>query len=72
MVEPSVSPISSSSPPSKILSEDPIPELSEPFEDKNFELAIVLSVQPLSSHLMPTSDLGSSNGLDLKSPDNLV
>lgn len=72
MAEPSGSPISSSYPPSKRLSEEPLPELSEPFVDQNVEFMIVLGVQPLSSHPLPTFDLGSSVDLDLESLDNLV
>ena len=64
MAEPSSSPISSSSPPSERLSEEPLPELSEPFEDQNVELAIALSVQPLSSRPPHTFDSESSNSLD--------
>ena len=69
MAKPSGSPNSSSSPLSKRLSEEPLPKLSE---DQNFELASVLSVQPLSSHPPPTFDSGSSVGLDPESLDNLV
>ena len=72
MVEPSGSPISSSSPLSERLSEDPLPELLEPFEDQNVELTIVLSVQPLSSHPPPTFDSGSSIDLGPESLENPV
>ncbi len=59
MAEPSNSPNSSSSPPSERLSEEFFPELSESLEDQNVELAIFLSVQPLSSCPPPTFDTGS-------------
>lgn len=72
MAKPSSSPISSSSPLSGRLPEEPLPELSEPFEDQNVELTIVLSIQPLSSCPPPTFDSGSSTGLHLETLDNPV
>lgn len=54
MAEPSSSPNSSSSPSSKRLFEEPFTGLSESLEDQNVELAIILSVQPLSSPPPPT------------------
>jgi len=72
VAEPSGSPISSSSPPFERLSKEPLLELSKPLEDQNVELAIVLSVQPLSSHPPPTFDSGSSVGLDPESQDNPI
>lgn len=72
MAEAFGSPIFSSSHPSERSSEEPLPELLEPFEDQNFELAIVLSVQPLSSRPPPTFVSWSSVGFDLESPDNPV
>jgi len=70
--EPSSSPSSSSSPPSERLSEESFPELPKSLEDQGFELGIVLSIQPLSSHPLPTFDIGSSVDLGSKSPDNPV
>ena len=72
MDEPSGSPISSSSPASERLSEEPLPKLSEPQEDQNVEFMIVLSVQPLSSRPPPTFDSRSSVDLDPESLNNLV
>jgi len=72
LVEPSGSPNSSSSPLSERLFEKPFPELPESLEDQNVELAIVLSVQPLSSRPPPTFDTGSFVDLGLESLDNPV
>jgi len=72
MAEPSGSPNSSSSPLAKRLSEEPFPKLSESLEDKNVERAIILSVQPLSSHPLPTFDSRSSTNISRESPDNPV
>ena len=72
MAEPSGSPISSSPPLSERLSEEPLPELLEPFEDQNVELAIVLSVQPLSSSPSATFHSGSFADLGPESPDNPI
>lgn len=72
MAEPSGSPISSYSPPSERLSKELFPELPKSLEDQNIELAIFLSVQPLSSRPPPTFNSGSSTDLGPESPDNLV
>lgn len=72
MVEPSGSPNSSSSPPSERLSEEPFPELLESLKDQNIELAIVLSVQQLSSRPPPTFNIGSPAYIGPKSLDNPI
>ena len=72
MAEPSNSPNSSSSPPFERLSEEPFLELPKSLEDQDVELAIFLSIQPLSSHPPPTFDTGSFTDLGSESPDNLV
>jgi len=72
VVEPSGSHNSSSSPPCERLSEEPFLELPESLEDQDVELAIVLRIQPLSSHPLPTFDTGSSTDPYLESPDNPV
>ena len=60
MAKPSGSSSSFSSPPSEILSKEPFPKLPESLEDQGVELEIFLSIQPLSSHPLPTFDTGSS------------
>lgn len=72
MVEPSISPSSFSSPPSEILYEEPFPQLPESLEDQGVELEIILSIQPLSSHPLPTSDTGSLADIRPESLDNPV
>ena len=72
MVEPSRSPNSSSSPPSKILSEGPFPELPQSLEDQGVELGIVLSIQPLSSRPPPLSDIGLLSNIAPESLDNPI
>jgi len=72
MAEASGSPNSSSSPLSEILFEESFPKLLESLGDKNVELTIVLSVQPLSSRPPPTFCSGSSDDLGLESPENLI
>ena len=47
-------------------------ELPVSLEDQGVELRIVLSIQPLTSHPLPTSDTGSPVELGPKSLDNPV
>ena len=72
MVEPFGSPSSSSSPSSERLFEEPFPELPESLKDQYVELAIFLSIQPLSSHPPSTFDNGSSADLGPEYLDNPI
>lgn len=72
MVEPSDSPSSTSSPPSKIFLEEDFPKLPESLEDQGVELGIILSIQPLSSCPLPTSNTRSPADFGLESLDNPI
>lgn len=55
MEKPSGSPSSSSTPPSKRSSEEPLLELPQSLKDQGVEFRIVMSIQPLSSHPPPSN-----------------
>lgn len=71
MVEPSGLSRSSSSPPSGRSSRETFPKILQSLENQGVELWIVLSIQPLSSHL-PPSEYRSPYESSLESPDNPI